>query len=85
MQRFATYPGTRAISQNPHIMALQTDPLVTREVSRHDFLALLGNPKITAVMNDPNLEGLVKNFQLERALDFALTGPAGNGMRVAGK
>ena len=79
MQRFATYPGTRVISQNPNIMALQRDPVVTRQVSQRDFLGLLANPKIVAVMNDPNLEGLVRNFQLEKALDYALAGVPGPG------
>ncbi|HEX4083810.1 MAG TPA: hypothetical protein VHY22_02780 [Chthoniobacteraceae bacterium] len=79
MQRFATYPGTRVISQNPHIMALQCDPVVTRQVSQRDFLGLLGNPKIAALMNDPDIEGLVRNFQLEKALDYALAGSAGAG------
>ncbi len=76
MQRFATYPGTRALSQNPHIMALQHDPGVAKQVTRRDFIGLLGNPKIVAAVNDHSLEGLVKNFELEKALDFALAGSA---------
>ena len=72
MQRFVTYPGTRALSENPRIMALQRDPEITRQVVRHDFMGLLGNPKVVAAVNDPKLEGMVRSFELEKALDFAL-------------
>jgi hypothetical protein len=76
MQRFVTFPGTRVISQNPRIVALQKDPQITQQVARHDFVALLGNPKIVAAVNDPKLEDLVKRFELEKALDYALASSA---------
>jgi len=82
MQRFVTYPGTKVISENPRIMALQKDPQITRQVEHHDFMGLLGNPKIVAAVNDPALEGLVKSFQLEKALDYAL---ASNTKNAPGK
>ena len=76
MQRFVTYPGTKVLSQNPKIVALQTDPQITRQVERRDFVGLMANPKIVAVVNDPALEQLVRRFELEKALDYALTGKA---------
>jgi hypothetical protein len=76
MQRFVTYPGTRTLSENPHIIALQKDPDISRAVLRRDFMGLLGNPKIAAAVNDPALGELVKTFDLEKALDFALGPPA---------
>jgi len=79
MQRFVTFPGTRALSEDPHIMALQKDPEITRQVVRRDFMGLLGNPKIVAAMNDPKLEGMVRNFELEKALDFALASNGNSG------
>jgi hypothetical protein len=72
MQRFVSYPGTKVLSQNPRIIALQKDPQVTRQVAQRDFVGLLGNPKIVAAVNDPSLETLVRNFELEKALDYAL-------------
>ena len=72
MRRFVTFPGTQALSQNPRIEALQKDPEIARQVTRRDFMGLLGNPKIVAAVNDPRLEQLVKNFELEKALDYAL-------------
>jgi hypothetical protein len=76
MQRFVTYPGTRALSQNPRIQALQNDPEIERQVGRRDFVGLLANPKIVAAINDPALAHLVSSFQLEKALDYALAGSA---------
>jgi uncharacterized membrane protein required for colicin V production len=75
MRRFVTYPGTRILSENPKIVALQKDPEIARQVVRGNFVGLLGNPKILAAVSDPNLESLVKNFELEKALDYALAAP----------
>jgi hypothetical protein len=74
MRRFVTYPGTKVLSQNPRIVALQRDPDIARQVVHGNFMGLLGNPKIVAAVNDPSLEGLVRSFELEKALDYALAG-----------
>jgi hypothetical protein len=79
MQRFVTYPGTRVLSDNPRIVALQKDPEIARQVVRRDFMGLLGNPKIVAAMNDPGLEALVRSFELDKALDYALSSPGKSG------
>jgi hypothetical protein len=76
MRRFVSYPGTRVLSQNPKIMALQRDPEIARQVGRGNLLGLLGNPKIMEAVNDPGLEVLVRDFELEKALDYALAGNA---------
>jgi len=75
MRRFVSFPGTRVLSENPKIVALQKDPEIARQVVRGNFVGLLGNPKILAAVNDPNLEALVKSFELEKALDYALAAP----------
>jgi hypothetical protein len=72
MRRFVTYPGTEVISQNPRIVALQRDPDIARQVVSGNIVGLLGNPKIVAAVNDPHLEVLVRSFELEKALDYAL-------------
>jgi len=74
MQRFVTFPGTKVLSENPRIVALQKDPEIARQVVRRDFVGLLGNPKIVAAVNDPHVEELLKSFELEKALDYALAG-----------
>jgi hypothetical protein len=75
MRRFVAYPGTQVLSENPKIVALQKDPEIARQVVRGNFVGLLGNPKILAAVSDPNLESLVKSFELEKALDYALNAP----------
>jgi hypothetical protein len=72
MRRFASFPGTKELSQNPRIIALQKDPQIAQLASKGNVMALLGNPKIAAAVNDPKLEGMVKSFALEKALDYAL-------------
>jgi hypothetical protein len=72
MRRFVGFPGTRPLSENPRIVALQKDPEISRIVAHGNFLQLLGNPKIVAAVNDPELERLIRSFELEKALDYAL-------------
>jgi len=79
MRRFVSYPGTEVISENPRIIALQRDPEIARQVLRGNFLSLLGNPRIVAALNDPGVEAQVRNFALEKALDYALGARKGNG------
>ena len=71
---FVSYLGTKVLSQNPRIVALQKDPEIARQVGKGNYVGLLGNPKILAAVSDPSLEALVKSFELEKALDYALGG-----------
>jgi hypothetical protein len=77
MRRFVTFPGTKVLSQNPKIVALQSDPEIARQVGRGNFVGLLANPKILAAVSDPGVESLVRSFELEKALDYALNSKAG--------
>ena len=77
MRRFVTYPGTQVLSSNPRIVALQKDPEIAKQVVRGNIMGLLGNPKIVAAVNDPGLESLVRRFELEKALDYALASNEG--------
>ncbi len=72
MQRFVSYPGTRVLSANPRIVALEQDPEISRQILGRNFMALMGNPKIVAALNDPGVEEMVRSFELEKALDYAL-------------
>jgi uncharacterized membrane protein required for colicin V production len=74
MRRFVTYPGTQVLSRNPRIVALQRDPEIASQVTHGNFVELLGNKKILAAINDPALESIVRQFELEKALDYALAG-----------
>jgi hypothetical protein len=49
-----------------------------------NLVGLLANPKIVAAVNDPGLESLVRGFELEKALDYALASNE-NGLPAAGR
>ena len=48
------------------------DPEIIDLVQRQRFLELLQNPKLIEALNDPQLETAVKNFDFQKALDYAL-------------
>lgn len=70
--RFFRYPGALTLSQHPRILALQRDPGITREIQQRNFLGLLKSQQLKQVLDDPEVTQLVKNFELEKALDYAL-------------
>ena len=72
MNRFVAFPGTRTLGDNPRIVALRQDPEILRHVQKHDFLGLVSNRHIVAALNDPEVSQLAREFELEKALDYAL-------------
>ena len=72
VERFTAYPGAQALMDHPRMIALRDDPAVQSIVLSRNYLALLTNERVTAALNDPELGELVKKFELEKALDFAL-------------
>ncbi|MBC8107518.1 MAG: CvpA family protein [Anaerolineae bacterium] len=72
VNRFLHYPGAQELAEHPRIQALQRDPTVTREIEDRNYLALLRNEQIVQAANDPELHRLVRRFELQKALDYAL-------------
>lgn len=72
INRLIDYPGAKEIVQSPEIDALRTDPEIVREASAHHYLALLKNARVLKTCNDPKTAKLLKKFDFEKALDFAL-------------
>ncbi len=70
--RFISYPGAQRLTENPRLLALRDDPEIIDLVQRQRFLELLQNPKLIEALNDPQLETEVKNFDFQKALDYAL-------------
>ncbi len=70
--RFISYPGAQKLTENPRILALRDDPEIIDLVQRQRFLELLQNRKLIEALNDPQLEAEVKNFDFQKALDYAL-------------
>lgn len=71
VERFAEFPGAKALMEHPKMIALRDDPEIQSVVLSRNYLALLANARVTAAINDPELGELVKKFELEKALDFA--------------
>lgn len=72
LERFLTFPGATALTQNPRITALRDDPEITRLIEEQRYLELMQNPKLIAALNDPALIAQLKKFDLQKALDYAL-------------
>jgi len=72
-QRFLRFPGAQQIATDPKIIALRDDPEITNLVSQRRVFDLLQNRHVIDALNDPVLFARLKNFDLGRALDYALT------------
>jgi hypothetical protein len=72
VNRFLAYPGAKPLTEHPKILALRDDPEIFREIESRNFLALIKNERIVNAANDPDLNQLLRDFELEKALDYAL-------------
>lgn len=70
--RLLDFPGARGLSEHPRIVALGRDPAIARQIQARDFLGLLKNESIVAAANDPEIGAIIRDFELENALDYAL-------------
>ena len=70
-ERFLSYPGARNLTEHPKIAALRGDPEISQMVAQGRLFELLQNEKIRAVLNDRSIIEQIKNFDLQRALDYA--------------
>jgi uncharacterized membrane protein required for colicin V production len=75
VDRFLSYPGVKPLLAHPKIAALQNDPDITRDLVNHNYFALIRNPHIITAANDAEIAELMRKFQFEKALDFALQPP----------
>jgi len=72
-QRFLRFPGAQQIANDPKIIALRDDPEITNLISQGRVFDLLQNRRVIDALNDPVLLARLKKFDLDRALDYALT------------
>ena len=70
-ERFLSYPGSRNLTEHPKIAALRNDPEISQMIAQGRLFELLQNEKIRAVLNDRSIIDQIKNFDLQRALDYA--------------
>jgi len=72
-QRFLRFPGAQQIASDPKIIALRDDPQVAALIAGGRVFELLQNQRVIDALNDPALLARLKRFDLDRALDYALT------------
>jgi uncharacterized membrane protein required for colicin V production len=75
VERFLSYPGVKPLLANPKIAALQNDPDITRDIMKRDYFGLLRNSHILAAANDSEIGELMRKFEFEKALDYAIRKP----------
>jgi membrane protein required for colicin V production len=71
-QKFLTFPGARELREHPKIIALRDDPEISEMIARGRYLDLLQNQRVIDAANDPVLANRLKQFELQRALDYAI-------------
>lgn len=83
-ERFLHFPGAQELVSNSKIVELRDDKGILDDIKARNLPALLKNPRLIQVMDDPEIHKMLKNFELEKALDYALkpdqkeAPPAGN-------
>ena len=77
--RFLNYPGAEPIISHPKVLALRDDPAIVRQAKARDFMGLMKNERLVAVANDPEVQALLKKFEFQKALDYALDTPQKDG------
>ncbi len=70
--RFFEYPGGAELASHPRLRSLLADPAIRELASKKEFAALLQNQKVIDASNDPEVNSLIKRFDIEAALDYAL-------------
>jgi len=76
VDRFLAYPGVKPLLAHPKIAALQNDPDITRDLVNRNYFALIRNPLIITAANDAEIAELMRKFEFEKALDYAIQPPA---------
>jgi len=82
VDRFVQYPGAKPLEENPTMVALGKDPEIVAAIRTGNYFSLLKNKSIAEAVNDPKVAALVKNFELEKALDYALNTSGSNSKRA---
>jgi hypothetical protein len=71
-RRFLSFPGAVELSEHPKIVALRNDPEIADLIRQGRILELLQHPRLLEAANDPTLVEKVKQFDIKKALEFAV-------------
>jgi hypothetical protein len=72
LQRFLSFPGAQHLSEHPRLVALRNDPQIAEMIQQGRFMELLQNPRVIEVLNDPTFTDEIRQFDVQRALDYSL-------------
>jgi uncharacterized membrane protein required for colicin V production len=75
VDRFLAFPGVKPLLAHPKIAALQNDAEITRDIVNRNYFNLIRNPRIIAAANDAEIGELMRQFEFEKALDYAIRRP----------
>jgi hypothetical protein len=81
IQKLLEYPGFRRIWESPQILEIERDPEIVADVQRGNILGVFTNRKVVALLNDPQIRSIFNQGDLDAALNYALTSPAGGTQR----
>lgn len=73
-ERFLSFPGAKELSEHPRIVALRDDPEVQEMIAQGRMFDLLQDQRLIDALNDPTLLERLRKFDLQRALDYSITG-----------
>ena len=73
--RFFSCSETQKLLAQPAMARFFNDPAVSKAASEGNVLAVLTSPKLAALASDPAVQQAFGNFELEKALDYALQTP----------
>jgi len=74
-QRFIDFPGIAPLAAHSKILALRDDPEIARDALAGNYFALIRNPHVISVANDPEIFELLKKVEFQKALDYAVATP----------
>jgi len=72
VDRFLSFPGVQPLLAHPKVAALQDDEEITHDIIQRRYLNLIRNPRIIAAANDAEIGELMRKFEFEKALDYAI-------------
>jgi hypothetical protein len=71
-RRFLSFPGAIELSEHPKIVALRSDPEIADLIRHGRILELMQHHRVLEAANDPTLVEKVKQFDITKALQFAV-------------
>lgn len=71
MMRLLQYPGIQKVMESPRIVELMNDPDIIRAAESRNVFALMSQPALREVLQDPVFMAEIKKIDLEAALEYA--------------